>query len=145
MSQDPRLTLDEANRIVTGALEKAGTLGLKPLTVVVLDAGSHAIALQRQDNSSTMRPQIATAKASSALGLGIPSRKIAEMAAERPSFVAALGAIAPDGVVPSPGGVLISRDGKVAIGAVGITGDTGDNDEACALAGLAAAGLQSLG
>jgi len=39
------------------------------------------------------------------------------------------------------GGVLIKgADGRV-LGAVGVTGDTSDNDEACALAGIAAAGL----
>jgi uncharacterized protein GlcG (DUF336 family) len=43
-------------------------------------------------------------------------------------------------VVPSPGGVLILKDGEV-IGAVGISGDSGDRDEECALAGINAAGL----
>ena len=39
------------------------------------------------------------------------------------------------------GGVLIrGADGRV-IGAVGISGDTSDNDEACAVAGIAAAGF----
>ncbi|WP_460986526.1 heme-binding protein [Sphingobium sp. TomTYG75] len=31
------------------------------------------------------------------------------------------------------------------IGAVGVTGDTSDNDEACALAGISAAGLRVQG
>ena len=44
--------------------------------------------------------------------------------------------------MPSPGGVLLLRDGGV-IGAVGVSGDTGDNDEAAALAGIAAAGLDA--
>jgi uncharacterized protein GlcG (DUF336 family) len=34
------------------------------------------------------------------------------------------------------------RDGQLS-GAVGVTGDTSDNDEICAIAGVAAAGLQS--
>jgi uncharacterized protein GlcG (DUF336 family) len=37
--------------------------------------------------------------------------------------------------------VLIRGSDKSIIGAVGVTGDTSDNDEAAALAGLAAAGL----
>jgi uncharacterized protein GlcG (DUF336 family) len=50
-------------------------------------------------------------------------------------------------VVPAPGGVLI-RDGAGdipgdIIGAVGISGDTSDKDEACAVAGIAAAGLRA--
>jgi len=36
----------------------------------------------------------------------------------------------------------VTRNGAIA-GAVGITGDTSDNDEACALAGIDAVGLQA--
>jgi len=40
-----------------------------------------------------------------------------------------------------PGGVLMRDASSAVLGAVGISGDTSDNDEACALAGIAAAGL----
>lgn len=136
-----RITLDHANSIIAAALAEGDTRGLKPLSVAVLDAGGHLIAFQRQDGSSTLRPQIATAKASGALALGIASGRIAAMAADRPSFVASLGPIAPHGIVPAAGGVIVVDGDGFAIGAVGITGDTSDNDEACALAGIAAAGL----
>jgi uncharacterized protein GlcG (DUF336 family) len=43
--------------------------------------------------------------------------------------------------VPVPGGILVCVDGKVA-GAVGISGASSDEDEACALEGVRAAGLQ---
>jgi len=43
--------------------------------------------------------------------------------------------------VPVPGGVLVRGADKAIIGAVGVSGDTSDNDEAAALAGIAAAGL----
>ena len=52
-----------------------------------------------------------------------------------------LGPIAPHGVVPAAGGVIVVGDDGQPLGAVGVTGDTSDNDEACALAGIAAAGL----
>ena len=132
------LTLADANAIIAGALEKGRQLGLKPLSVAVLDAGGHLVAFQRQDGSSTLRPQIAMGKAGGALALGVSSRKIAEMAAERPSFVASLGPISPHGVIPAAGGVLIVAASGATIGAVGVTGDLSDNDELCALAGLAA-------
>lgn len=135
------ITLDQAAAIVAAAFAHGSTAGFKPLTVAVLDAGGHLVALHRQDGSSTLRPQIAIGKAAGALALGISSRKIAEIAAERPSFVAALGPIASAGVVPAAGGVIIVGADGGAIGAVGVTGDTSDNDEACALAGIAAAGL----
>lgn len=138
-----RITLDQANQIVAAAFAKGAELGLKPLSVAVLDPGGHLIAFQRQDRSSTLRPQIAMGKAGGALALGVSSRAIGDMAAERPSFIASLGPIAPLGVVPAAGGVIVrDADGHV-LGAVGITGDTSDNDEACALAGIAAAGLSA--
>jgi uncharacterized protein GlcG (DUF336 family) len=140
-----QLTLADANRIVDAAFAKGQALGLKPLSVAVLDAGGHLIAFQRQDGSSTLRPQIAAGKAGGALALGVSSRKIGDMAAERPSFVAALGNIAPHGVIPAAGGVLIAGAGGTVIGAVGVTGDLSDNDELCALAGIEAAGLGARG
>jgi uncharacterized protein GlcG (DUF336 family) len=135
------LSLEQANALIAGALAKGHQLGLKPLTVAVLDAGGHLISLQREGGASNLRPQIAIAKASAALGLGVSSRKIGAMAAERPSFIAALSSIAPDGLVPAAGGVIVVSDTGTPLGAVGITGDLSDQDEACALAGIMAAGL----
>lgn len=135
------ITLEQANIIIRAALEKGQELALKPLTVAVLDAGGHMIAFARQDGNSNLRPQIATAKASGALALGVSSRQIGEMAAQRPAFIASLGPISANGVVPAAGGVIIVDGNGAPIGAVGITGDTSDNDEACAIAGIMAAGL----
>jgi len=136
-----RITLDQANAIIAAAFAKGAELKLKPLSVAVLDAGGHPIAFQRQDGASTMRFEIALGKAGGALSLGVNSRQIGDMAVERPSFVASLHAIAPRGIVPAAGGVIVVDTGGEPIGAVGITGDLSDNDEACALAGIAAAGL----
>lgn len=137
-----KVTLERASVLIAAAFAKGRELGLKPLTVAVLDAGGHVIALQRQDGASTHRPQIAIGKAAGALALGVSSRKIGEMAAERPTFIAALGPIFPQGVIPAAGGIILVGAEGAPIGAVGITGDTSDNDEACALAGVAAAGLK---
>ena len=140
-----RINLDQANLVIAGAMAKGASLRLKPLSVVVLDPGGHVIAFQRQDGASTMRVEIAVGKASGALALVVSSRKIAEMAADRPSFVASLGPLAPHGVIPAAGGVLVVDGSGNILGAVGITGDTSDNDEACALAGIEAAGLKVQG
>lgn len=140
-----RISLQQANIICQAAFAKAADLKLKPLSVAVMDAGGHLIAFQRQDGSSTLRPQIACGKAGGALAMGVSSRKISEMAAERPVFVGAIGTIAPHGVIPAAGGVIVTDASGLAIGAVGITGDTSDNDELCALAGIAAAGLTAQG
>ena len=136
-----RLTLAQANAIITAAFAKGRELNLKPLSVVVLDAGGHVLAFQRQDGASNMRFDIARGKASGALALGVSSRTLGTMAAERPSFVASLGAIAAGGLIPVAGGVLVTGDDNSVIGAVGATGDTSDNDEAVVLEGIKAAGL----
>ena len=139
-----RITLDQANTIIAAAFAKGKELGLKPLSVVVVDAGGHVQAFQRADGTSNMRLQIATGKAAGALALGVSSRKIGEMAAERPVFVGALASIPAHGIVPAAGGIIVKGGDGRAIGAVGVTGDTSDNDEICTLAGTAAAGLSPL-
>jgi uncharacterized protein GlcG (DUF336 family) len=136
-----RITLAQANQIIAGAFAKAQELALKPLGVVVLDAGGHLIAFQRQDGASTGRLQLATGKAAGALFLGISSRKIGDMVADRPIFVASLGPVAPGGVIPAAGGIIVVDGEGATIGAVGISGDLSDKDEACTLAGIEAAGL----
>lgn len=138
-----RITLDQAQTIVAAALKEGRALGLKPLSVAVLDAGGHLVAFAREDNSSNLRPQIATAKASGALALGVSSRAIGEMAIERPTFINAAAGLNPAGIVPAAGGVLIRDEAGAVIGAVGVTGDTSDNDEKAAMAGVAAAGLSA--
>ena len=138
----PSLTLEQAKTIIADAFAKGQALGLKPLSVAVLDPGGHLIAFERQDGASTLRHAIATGKAAGALGLGISSRKIGDMALERPSFVGALNAIAPAGVVPAAGGLVIVDTNDEPMGAVGVTGDTSDNDELCAIAAIEVAGLK---
>ena len=90
-----------------------------------------------------MRVKLAGGKACGALALGVSSRKIGDMALERPHFVAAVDTMAEGGMVPAAGGVIVS-DGRDIVGAVGVTGDTSDNDEACALAAIEAQGLKAL-
>ena len=137
------LTLEQANAIIACALSKGRELGLKPLTIAALDAGGHLVALQRDDGSANLRPKVAIGKANGALALGVSSRQLGVMAVERPHFVGALGAMAPDGLTPAAGGLAVIDGAGVLIGAVGVSGDTPDNDELCALAGIAAAGLRA--
>ena len=73
--------------------------------------------------------------------MGIPSRALEQRALERPYFVNALVGASGGRLVPVAGGVLIRNAEGEIIGSVGISGDTSDNDEACAVAGIEAAGL----
>jgi uncharacterized protein GlcG (DUF336 family) len=88
-----------------------------------------------------MRVDIATGKAWGALGMGFGSRELAERAAKQPMFITALAAASQGRMVPAPGGVIIRDAAGDIIGAVGISGDVSEKDEACAVAGIEAAGL----
>jgi len=137
------VTLAQASTIVDAALKKAREMSLAPLTVAVLDAGGHLVAFKREDKSGILRYDIAYGKAWGALGMGFGSRALFERAANTPQFFNALYAASGGRVVTNPGGVLIRDAGGDIVGAVGISGDTSDKDEACAVAGVEAAGLQA--
>lgn len=135
------LSLDQANAIVSASIAARRERSIAPLCVVVLDAGGHALALQREEQASITRPEIATAKAAGCLGMGFGGRELARRAQAAPAFFTALAPIFPKGIVPVAGGVLIRDDDGRLLGAVGVSGDTSDNDEICAVIGIEAAGL----
>jgi uncharacterized protein GlcG (DUF336 family) len=135
------ITLAQAEVIVNDALTHARNHQFKPLTVAVLDAGGHLVVLKREDNSGILRPQIALGKAWGTLGMGTGSRELAKRAETHPSFMAALSDASGGRVIPVPGGVLVRDAQGNVIGAVGVSGDQPQNDEACAVAGIIAAGL----
>jgi uncharacterized protein GlcG (DUF336 family) len=139
------VTLRQATTIVEAALRKGRETGCAPLAVAVLDDGGHLKAFAREDGAGIVRPQIAMGKAWGALGMGLGSRtlarRVAEQGPQQQAFFSALNAMSGGRVVPAAGGVLIKDSAGTVIGAVGISGDVSDKDEACALAGIAAAQL----
>src|SRR5262245_11786741 len=139
------LSLQQATTIVEASLRKGRETGCAPLAVAVLDAGGHLKAFAREDGAGIIRPQIAMGKAWGALGMGAGSRTFARRVSEQPqqqAFFAALNAMSDGRVVHAPGGGPIRGGaGGGDSGAVRISGDGSDNDEACALAGIAAAHL----
>ncbi len=136
------LRLEDAQRIAAGVRAKGRELDLEPLTIAVLDRGGHLRLLEREDGSSLLRPDIATAKAWGALGMGLPTRELARRNELMPAFFTALASVSQGRVIPVPGGVLIHRDGEV-LGAVGVSGSTSDNDEECAIVGTEQAGFEA--
>jgi uncharacterized protein GlcG (DUF336 family) len=136
------LTLDIARKILDVALATGVEKKLKPLVVTVLDARGCVKVTAAQDGTSLMRVEIAHGKAYGALAMGMGSRALFQRAQEQAYFIDAANTLAQGRMVPVPGGVLIQDGGKL-LGAVGISGDTSDNDEACAIAGIEAAGLKA--
>ena len=49
------ITIEQARTIVSTTLAKGREMGLKPLSVIVLDAGGHPKAFEREDGASPGR------------------------------------------------------------------------------------------
>lgn len=135
------ITLHQAQLIIDGALMEAEKLGLKPLCVSVLDNRASLRACINQDGTSIQRHKIAHGKANAAIAIGMGTRALMNRAEQQAYFIDAVGRMMDGDFIPVPGGVLIRDEDGTLLGAVGISGDTSDNDEAAALAGIAAAGL----
>ena len=135
------ITLAQARTILDAILEEARVQQAQPLAIIILDAGAHPVTFAREDGASLFRFDIAKAKATGALGMGADTRVIATRAASNPVFFQSVVAVTGGQLALSPGGVIIrDLEGRI-IGAVGTSGDTGDMDEACAIAGITAAGF----
>jgi glc operon protein GlcG len=127
------LTLDEANRIVSGAVAKARALNIK-VSAAVCDAGGRLVALQRMDNAIWASAYGCQGKAVASAGFGRPSGEMAARA-DQPT---------PRGIAAASGGEMIMGQGAVPIirngvveGACGVGGGTSQEDEDCARAGVA--------
>lgn len=137
------LTLEQAQRIIAGALARSREQGFKPMGIAVVDEGGHLKAFVREDGASMFRFEIAQAKAWGAVGMGVSSRVLGQRAQDNPNFFVSLAATSQGRFLPQTGAVLI-RDGEGnLLGAVGASGGTGDEDELICAAGVEAAGLVS--
>jgi len=136
------MDLATAQKILDAAMAYAVEHKFKPMAMGVIDARGALVAFAAQDGTSLKRGEIALGKANGAVALGMGSRALMKRAETQAYFIDAATAAIGGSLIPVPGGVLIKSGGKL-LGAIGISGDTSDNDEAAALAGIAAAGLDS--
>ena len=138
------ISLSTAQTLIDAAFAKGQELGLKPLSVVVLDPRASMVAVMSQDGVSQMRARIAHGKANAAIAMGMGTRALMNRAEQQAYFVQAINGLADGDFVPVPGGVLITDKDGTRVGAVGISGDTSDNDEAAAVSGIEAVGLTAV-
>src|SRR3954463_3111619 len=127
------LTLEEANRMLEGALHQAQELNIK-ISAAVCDAGGRLVAFQRMDNAIWASAYASQGKAVASAAFGRPSGEMAERA-DQPT---------PRGIAAAEGGHMIMGQGAVPIirngiieGACGVSGGTAQEDEDCARAGIA--------
>lgn len=135
------ITLNKARTIVRKTLAKGHEMELKPLSVVVLDAGGNPLAFEREDGAAPGRFEIARGKAFGCVMLGMTGSQLRDRAEAQAYFVNAVNGAYDGKVIPVPGGILVRDKRGRVIGAVGVTGDTSENDAEAGLAGIEAAGL----
>jgi len=125
-----------AQAIVAGCVRHSSALHHSQ-AIVVVDTGGHLIAALRMDGNGYGSVDFATAKAEAAAAWGFPTAAMAEGARMTSGFAAA------PHVVTVPGGIpVFSADGRARLGAVGVSGESPADDEACAEAGVTAAGFR---
>ena len=132
------INLEEALSICTEALKKGRDLNLMPLTVTVIDVAGVVRATLSEEGSGLIRSDIAYAKAWTCLAFNVSSNTLRDVFEGQPRLspaVTGMQTMAGGKLVPTPGGMLIQKDGR-NIGAVGVTGDVSDKDEICAIAGI---------
>ena len=126
------LTLEEANRILQGTIDKAQQLNIK-ISAAIVDAGGRLVAFQRMDNAIWAGVYGSQGKAVASAAFGRASGEMAPRA-DQPT---------PRGIAIRSGGEMIMGQGAVpilrngvVIGACGVGGGTSQEDEDCARAGV---------
>src|SRR3990172_3222730 len=136
-----KLSLKQANTIVEKALAKGREMKIKPLGVVVLDDAGNIKSAQREDGASMFRIDIAKGKAWASVAMGASSKALFKRAKDNPNFFITLAATAGGKFLPQTGAALIKDKDGTIITTAGASGGTGEEDEACCVAGIEAAGL----
>ena len=98
------LTLEEANRIIDGALAKARELNIR-ISVAVCDAGGRLVAFQRMNNAIWASAYGSQGKAVASAAFGRASGELSERA-NQPT---------PAGIAAAEGGHMIMGQGAVPI------------------------------
>ncbi len=131
------ITLEEAQRVIQAALEKAQEIG-QPMNVAVVDNGRELKAFSRMEDAWLGSISIAIDKAFTSASFLMPTQDLAPMTQPGEPLY---GLETTNGgrIINFAGGIPIMRGDDVA-GAVGVSGGTPDQDQEVAEAGLAAFG-----
>jgi glc operon protein GlcG len=126
------ITLDEAKRILDGAIAQAEEFGIK-VSVAVVDNGGRTIAMNKMDGAIWASTYGCVGKAIGSSAFGRPTGEMQDRA-DQPT---------PRGIAEASGGGMILGQGAVPIirdgvleGACGVGGGTSQQDEDCARAGV---------
>jgi uncharacterized protein GlcG (DUF336 family) len=126
-----------ARAILAGCVAQAAPK-MQSHAIAVVDTGGHLVAALRMDGNGSGIMDFAVAKAEAVAAWGFSTAEMEKSARETPGFGHAPHVVTVAGGVP-----VFSADGKVRIGAVGVSGEAPADDAACAEAGVRAAGLRT--
>jgi len=115
----PRLTLADAQRVMTAAVDYARAHQAPGAAIAIVDDGGHLVLLQRLDNTFAAAPEISTGKARTAALFRKPTRDFERIVNEGRVTMVGLSAVV--GFTPLQGGVPLLIDGRV-VGAIGVSG-----------------------
>ena len=140
VTQQPTITLQNAQRVVDAARLKAQQLGV-PMNIAVVDEGNNLMAFARMEGAWLGSIDISQGKAYTARAFDMPTKDLAPLCQPgQPLF--GIQASNQGHLVIFPGGIPLTADGAV-VGAVGVSGGSVDQDHEVAAAG--AAGLSQGG
>lgn len=135
------IDLSKAREIVRAVFEQGSEMGLKPLSVAVLDAGANVVAIERADGANAAGVDIARNKGRAAIMMHMGGKQMKSLSQDTSWFLPSIHEACGGRVFPAPGAVLVRDANGAVIGGLGVTGDAGPNDAACAVAALATLGL----
>ena len=129
------ILLEEAQRVIEAAMEKAREIG-QPMNVAVVDNGRDLKAFARMEDAWLGSIDIAINKAFTSASFLMSTQDLAGMTQPgQPLY--GLETTNNGRVVTFAGGIPLMRDGEVA-GAIGVSGGTVEQDQEVAEAGAAA-------
>ena len=131
------LSLDQAQNIITAAIDKSRQMNLK-MDIAVVDAGGNLKGFARMDGAWLGSIDIAIRKAKTARYFDMPTGEIGKLS--QPGGPLYQIEVSNGGLITFPGGVPIKDADGTIIGAVGVSGSTVENDHTVATAGAAALG-----
>lgn len=128
------ISMQQTQRAVDAALEKAKELGVK-MNIAVVDIGANLKAFARMDGAWLGSIDIAIKKARTARFFDMNTGEIGKLS--QPDGPLYNIEHSNNGLITFPGGVPIKNSAGEVIGAIGVSGSTVENDHLVAEAGVA--------
>ena len=121
------LSLSEAIAFNDRGIQKAKELGVQ-VSLAVVDEFGQVLQIDRMDGASLMTPDVAEAKAITALNFRRPTNRVAQDLQANPDRFRSLQQTVGFNILAAGGGVPVVREESLA-GAMGVSGATAEQEE----------------